>query len=111
MKIAIENHGDNTIIYVEGEIDLYSATEFKNNILFQINNNKINQLILSLDGVTYIDSSGINAIITIYKIAKDSNILLTFTNITEPVMKLIKLTKLHQFLPIAPSIDALSTKK
>lgn len=90
---------------VEGEMDLYNAPEFKEQVdsLFQ---EGAAGIIIDLDKLEYIDSSGISAMIYTFTQSKTRGVGLRFVNIKGTVQKVIKLTSLDGFLPTAADVDA-----
>ena len=66
--------------------------------------------IINLEQVDYIDSSGIGALIYICSTIKKMNLKLSITNIHGSVKKVIELTKLMGYFPIANTVEeAIST--
>lgn len=89
---------------LQEEIDLFHANKLKLyfNKIFESTHNKI---ILNFQDVTYIDSSGIGALLNIFKETKKRNIRMFFINIHGSVKKVIELTKLDDYFPILRSED------
>ena len=61
--------------------------------------------IINLEQVDYIDSSGIGALIYICSTIKKMNLKLAISNIHGSVKKVIELTKLMGYFPIANSVE------
>ena len=66
---------------------------------------KVERFIINLENVDYIDSSGIGALIYICSTIKKMSLKLVITNIHGSVKKVIELTKLMGYFPIAQTID------
>ena len=66
MKLVIEKESSNLIIKLKGQLDLHTAQDFKNKVKKQLSN-KINNIVLDLEAIDFIDSSGIGAILSLYK--------------------------------------------
>jgi len=64
------------------------------------------KLILSLNGITYIDSSGFGAIISIFNYAKNRDAELIICDVSEANMALIKITKLNEVFKIFDTIES-----
>lgn len=68
-------------------------------------------LILDLEKILYIDSSGFGAIISLNNYAKNKDIGFILCNISEANMALVKITKLHDILKIykdrSSAVDAM----
>ena len=57
-------------------------------------------LILNLDNIRFIDSSGFGAFLAIYKEAKNNNTKLAFCNLSEDIFELVKLMSLQSIFKI-----------
>lgn len=104
MELKIRKHSETYIIDVNGEMDLYNSYKLKE-LVMKMLEKKVSQLIINLDNVEYIDSSGIGALIYICSTLKKMNLKLVIANIHGSVKKVIELTKLMGYFPIANSID------
>ncbi len=99
MDIQTRTNGDIIILDINGEIDLYNAPEIKKNIKTQIDNGKHN-IIVNLDKVSYIDSSGIGVLISSLSQLKKVGGGLKIINVYASVKKVFELTKLTSFFDI-----------
>lgn len=63
------------------------------------------KLILDLEGVEYVDSSGFGALLSILRNAKNNDSQFKICNISPEVMELVKLLQLHNVFDICDSID------
>jgi anti-anti-sigma factor len=63
------------------------------------------ELVLDLDGLTFIDSAGLRAIIVIERMARDRNVALTITSPAGPVADLLELTGIREHVALAPRVD------
>ena len=111
MDIKRREVGDIVIFDINGEIDLYNAPEIKEKIKEEMNKNKVN-IIINLDKVTYIDSSGIGVLISSLSNLKKVGGGLKLINVYASVRKVFELTKLTSFFDIYDSeTDALNAFK
>jgi|SaaInlV_200m_DNA_2_1039689.scaffolds.fasta_scaffold27638_2 anti-sigma B factor antagonist len=65
---------------------------------------KNDKLIFDLGGITFIDSSGFGAMLSVYKHAKKNNCNFKLCNISEEVFELVKLMQLHNVFDIHTSL-------
>lgn len=65
----------------------------------------IKTIVINLEGVDYIDSSGIGALIYISSTVKKKALKLALSNVHGSVKKVIELTKLTGYFPIANSVE------
>ena len=86
-------------LIVAGEIDLYSAHDVAALGMLNLTEPRVTELIVDLSGVTFIDSSGLGALVRIRNIGLEFNKDVTFRNPSPQVRKLIKLTGLDGVLP------------
>ncbi len=111
MEISRRESGDIIILDVNGEIDLYNAPEIKELINKLIEEKKYN-VVINLDRVSYIDSSGIGALISSLSNLKKYQGGLKICNVSGSVRKVFELTKLTSFFEIYESeADAVAAFK
>ncbi len=99
MEIKQRDVEDVTTLDIEGEIDLYNAPEIKDIINQLIEDQKYN-VIINLEKVSYIDSSGIGALISSLSNLKKYQGGLKIINVYASVRKVFELTKLTSFFEI-----------
>ncbi len=104
MELKIRKTGDNYIIDLDGEMDLYNSYKLKDLVTKMVEKD-VQRIIINLDLVTYIDSSGVGALIYICSIIKKLNLQLAMSNIHGSVKKVIDLTKLTDYFPITDTIE------
>jgi len=68
-------------------------------------NNPGMRMILNLEGIKYIDSSGFGVFLSILKTATTSNGQFRICNLTPEVLELFKLLQLHNVFKLYSSID------
>ena len=111
MEITKRENDNISIIDINGEIDLYNAPEIKDVINALIAEQKVN-VIINLEKVSYIDSSGIGALISSLSNLKKYQGGLKIINVFASVRKVFELTKLTSFFEIYDSEEeALSNFK
>ena len=104
MELKIRKNGEVYIIDVNGEMDLYNSYKLKELVMKMIEKS-VKVFIINLEQVDYIDSSGIGALIYICSTIKKMNLKLAISNIHGSVKKVIELTKLMGYFPIAANVD------
>ena len=102
MELKIRKNGDNYIIDVNGEKDLYNSYKLKE-LVMKMLEKKVERFIINLENVDYIDSSGIGALIYICSTIRKMNLKLVITNIH--LREGHRATKLMGYFPIANSIE------
>ena len=104
MELKIRKNGEVYIIDVNGEMDLYNSYKLKELVMKMLEKN-VKHFVINLEQVDYIDSSGIGALIYICSTMKKMNLKLAMANIHGSVKKVIELTKLMGYFPIAQTVD------
>lgn len=99
MDISTRSRNDVVILDISGEIDLYNAPEIKDIINKLIEEKKYN-VVINLEKVSYIDSSGIGALISSLSNLKKYQGGLKIINVFASVRKVFELTKLTSFFEI-----------
>lgn len=84
---------ENLIFYLSGDIDINNVEDFKEKV-FNIYDVNKNNIVLDLKDLNYIDSTGLGAIMSIYKKAKDDSNELTILNPKKNIKKLFMITEL-----------------
>ena len=104
MDLKIRKNGEIYIIDVNGEMDLYNSYKLKELVIKMLEKN-VKNFIINLEQVDYIDSSGIGALIYICSTMKKMNLKFAISNVHGSVKKVIELTKLMGYFPIANSVE------
>lgn len=97
------------LVSVAGEMDMYNSHELKE-LVTKLFDGGAEPLILDLKGLKYIDSSGVSVLIFVFTQAKKGNIPVWFANVHGTVRKVIELTSLLNFFPIASNVEEAYTK-
>ena len=104
MELKIRKSAEIYIVDVNGEMDLYNSYKLKE-LIMKMLEKKVRTFIINLEQVDYIDSSVIGALIYIGSTIKKMNLKLSITNVHGSVKKVIELTKLMGYFPIASTVE------
>lgn len=104
MEISLRKHQDIYILDAVGDLDMYNSKTLKD-LFAKIIAKNITKMVLNLEKVDYIDSSGVGTLIQIHAQSKQKRIQLYLCNIQGTVKKVLTLTKLDNFFPTADSIE------
>ncbi|PCG21037.1 STAS domain-containing protein [Brachyspira sp. G79] len=103
MEVSVKELENNTaILKLDGDIDVYTSSDLKDVIFSQIELGA-KKIIIDMEDVYYIDSSGIGVFISALGTFKKVNGKICFVKVTEPVKKVFELTKITSFFPIFTS--------
>lgn len=101
-------NGGTSVLALDGEMDLYNAADLKEKVGAVLAGG-VRRMILDLNQLEYIDSSGISALLYTYTQCRTRSVELFFINVRGSVRKVIELTSLIGFFPIAENLeDAIS---
>lgn len=107
MDIKLRRYNTIYIIDIAGDMDLYNAHRLKD-VVAKLIEKGVAQLVINLERVEYLDSSGVGALIHIYTQVKQKALQLRIAHVHGSVEKVIRLTKLMDYFPIVPTVkDAL----
>jgi anti-sigma B factor antagonist len=109
MQIKVRAYASVYIVDVAGEVDLYNAFKLKE-VVARMMQKDVRNMVVNLENVTYIDSSGVGALISIYSTVKKVNGAIWIANVHGPVKRVIEFTKLIGYLPIVETIQEAITK-
>ena len=104
MELKIRKNDDVYIIDVNGEMDLYNSYKIKE-LVMKMLEKSVKFFVINLEQVDYIDSSGIGALIYICSTIKKLNLKLAIASVHGSVKKVIELTKLTGYFPMANSVE------
>lgn len=102
MQINTRSHGKTRIVDVSGDLDVYNSFKLK-----ELANKMVSEtpapIIIDLGETGYIDSSGVGVLIFVNSLCKKNSVPFQISRVHGPVRKVIELTKLIGYLPIAES--------
>ncbi len=99
IDIDFDDKNSQWIIKPAGEIDIYTSPKLKNDILVKIEDNPAN-ILIDGDRLDYIDSTGLGALISIYKVVREKGFKIYIENIKPTIRKLFDITDLDQIFII-----------
>lgn len=103
MKIATNKEERYTLLnLLEENLNSLHAPQVKSEFVL-LNASGVRNMIVNLQHVNYIDSSGLSAILTANRICEEAGGVLVLCHLTEKVEKLINITRLDEVLNIIPT--------
>lgn len=104
MELKLKRAEDIYVIEIHGEMDLYNASQLKTLFNKMLEKNVIKILIDFLN-CEYIDSTGVGTLLGLYATAKEKKLSFYLTNVQGTVLKVLTLTKLHEYLPLEQNLE------
>jgi anti-anti-sigma factor len=105
MNVQVERHGEATaVITLVGRLDLVSASTAKRRITDTVAEGA-RQLVVDLDGVTFIDSSGLSSLVAALKAARQAGGDLRIARPNEQARVILQMTTLDRVLTPFPTVE------
>jgi len=95
------------VVVVEGEVDVYTAAQLKEVLVENIEGGCPN-VVVDLDGVAFIDSSGLGVLVGGLRRAKERSGSVRLVCTRENVLKIFRITGLDKVFPIFASVGEAS---
>jgi anti-sigma B factor antagonist len=105
LSVQIETKGDWAVARVYGDVDVATAPRLREQLVALVTKGQT-QVVLDLDGVGFMDSTGLGVVIGILKRARTHGGDLRLVATRANLVSLFELTGLDRTLPLAPSVDA-----
>lgn len=102
LSIYTDNRQQVSIMKVRGRVDSEAAPEL-DRALSQLLQDNHNQIVLNLQGVDYISSAGLRAVVKAYQAAKKSGGDLRLASVSEPVEVILRTVGMMQMLQMYPT--------
>ena len=108
LSLATRSEGDRTVVEVGGEIDVYTAPKLREQLIDLVNA-ECYRLIVDMEGVDFLDSTGLGVLVGGLKRvrAHDGSLRLVCTQ--ERILKIFRITGLTKVFPIHDSVAAAVT--
>ena len=102
MPVRTEKKGSLVVCYVEGEIDINTAPDIKK-AFDKLTSGREAKILINLDRVAYIDSSGLATLVEIFKNMRTYGGKMKISNMSSKVRSLFEITKLDKLFDISSS--------
>ncbi len=93
MNCSREDHGDATTLHIRGELDALSAGELRP-LLDRVVEDGRRDVTVDLSQLRLVDSSGVGALVSLYKRVRAGGGQVVFTNVTSQPLVIFKLLRL-----------------
>jgi len=105
VKFSIDKQDHYTVFSVQDEkLNSVIAPELKTELI-SLNTIGVNNIILDLTSLKFVDSSGLSAILIGNRLCKNDGGNLVLCNANEYVMKLMRISQLDNILTVLPSLQ------
>lgn len=105
LKISHQAQQGGEVISLEGKLNALTSAQVKGFFTKLLDQNG-SRLVLDLEGVTFMDSSGLSSLISVLKAAREKGGFLRLTRIKPQVKSVLELTMLDRVFEIFPTVEA-----
>ncbi len=103
MEIDIRQVGEGSVVRVAGDIDMSSSPQLREAILELLRNGSRIKIIVNMEKVDYIDSSGIASLVEGLQVARRSKVKLLLAGLNEGPRYVLQLTRLLDLFEVHSS--------
>lgn len=107
MDLSLDSResGERMVVDVGGEIDVYTAPKLRDRLVELINAGHYH-LIINLEGVDFLDSTGLGVLVGALKRVRSHEGTLRLVCTQERLLKIFRITGLAKVFPIYESVEA-----
>jgi len=103
LSIDLEIRNDVLCIRLSGELDHHAADELREKATNILNNSTVRHIVLNLENLTFMDSSGLGVILGRYKHIKQLNGEMIVCAISPPIKRLFDMSGLFKIVRLEPT--------
>ena len=100
MQISARHLENTTILDITGDIDLANSPAVRKALLTEIKEKQIPRVIMNLQGVKYIDSSGIASLVEGLKASRDRQVRFILFGLSKSAKEVLQLSRLLKLFEI-----------
>ena len=104
LDIHKETHGDVVVLSLKGQLDALTAGSMKPTV-DELMDSKTTNIVFDLQDITLIDSSGVGAIVSVFKRTRSWNGDTKISGLSAQPLEVFKLLKLDKVIHIFHSVD------
>jgi anti-sigma B factor antagonist len=105
LRTDVSKIADWTVVNVYGELDVATSPELRE-LLIGLVSDGSSRLVIDLDGVDFLDSTGLGTIISALKRARTHGGDLRLVCTQARIMRMFEITGLDKAIPLLPTLDA-----
>ncbi len=103
MKPNLKESGKHVIVYLTGRLDVHLASEIENALNEVVRNYPEKNVVLNLEDVEYMSSSGLRVFVSLMRTLKDTGRSLKLCNLSVAVRKVFEVVELMDMFNIYES--------
>lgn len=106
VEIEITEQDKHKIISISGEVNLYSVSKLRKDIM-KVVDDSVTSLVIDMSNLSHMDSSGIALLANLQKQIRSNNGSFYMLNVNDDIKNVLKLAALDKFFNIIESLDQL----
>lgn len=99
LNLSVTTKENESLILLSGDLDIYTSPEFSKGILSEFEKNG-KDIVIDASKLDYIDSTGLGAFISVYKVLTESAKTIKLINVKPNVKKIFVITELDKLFKI-----------
>ncbi|HHU76927.1 MAG TPA: anti-sigma F factor antagonist [Firmicutes bacterium] len=100
MQVQLFRRKEKLVVRLKGELDHHSAQIFRGAVEKELMGNKVQDLILNMKSVTFMDSSGIGAILGRYKQVRANDGKMVICSASPHIQKILQMGGIPKIIPL-----------
>jgi len=108
MKLQVKSDDGIDLISIQGDLDFHSSPQLRKELV-QLVDNQSPKIMINLDKVGYIDSSGLATFVELYQKTKKYGGKFVLFSLTDAVRSVFEIAKLDSIFSLAKSADEAKT--
>ena len=104
LSVTTSRQDDVTIVSVAGEVDVYTAAQLRSALDEEVAAEHV-QLVVDLDEVTFLDSTGLGVLVGRLKLVRNQSGWLRLVCSNERILRVFRITGLDKVFGIHASVD------
>lgn len=107
-SIEVAKNGDISLVKMKGELDAYQSIDFKKRMIEEVISGSGKIILMDMTGLSYIDSAGLGALVSLLKRASENSKELRFFGMRSNIKKIFELTRLNMVFKIFDTYEEAS---
>lgn len=104
LSVTTSHHDDVSVVTVEGEVDVYTAAQLRQTLDQEIADGHV-RLVVDLDSVTFLDSTGLGVLVGRLKLVRNDSGWLRIVCSSERILRVFRITGLDKVFGIHDSLE------